>query len=414
MLRRSPQLPVIAASPTRLPPLMARRTATLPISRLLARSPQTPQNATPQAPSTTLQAAPSPVTPQPQANLFLNPQAIAQDNQTPASGQNLMPSQGMPTAPDQSIQSIQPVPVQLTPIPSESLASSDGSLIQSPTIQNGEPLPSLAPPEQMALTPNPPAQQQASQPADESLPTESADFTPVTPVPTTPASLRPETSPTLNQWPQPSPTGPKEETDTSRLGTPQPGTMATRSNANVAAITNPSYVLGAGDRLYIVVAGAPQLSGERQVQEDGTLVLPGADNLRVSGLTLARATTEVAERYSSQVRVPRVAIAVVQPRPLRVSISGEVNRPGFYRLPVGSSQQSPNLMQALQMARGVTQTADLQKIQVQRPQRSGTPQVITLNLREIMQSDQKQDLRLQDGDIILVPNAVTETASQSN
>ncbi len=190
--------------------------------------------------------------------------------------------------------------------------------------------------------------------------------------------------------------------------------MAARTNANAAAITNPSYVLGAGDRLYIAVAGAPQLSGERQVQEDGTLVLPGADSLRVSGLTLARATTEVAERYSVQMRVPRVAIAVVQPRPLRVSISGEVNRPGFYRLPVGSSQQTPNLMQALQMARGVTQTADLQKIQVQRPQRSGTPQVITLNLREIMQSDQKQDLRLQDGDIILVPNALTETASQTN
>jgi protein involved in polysaccharide export with SLBB domain len=402
MLRRSPRLPVIAASPTRLPPLMARRTATLPISRLLAQTPQTSQSATPAVPRTT-----------PQANLFLNPQSVAQGNQTPPTGENLTP-QGIPAAPAQPIQPIQPVPVQLTPLPSEGLPSSDGSLTQSPTLQNGEPLPSLSPPERMALTPTAPTQQQqATQPTGAASPTELRS-TPVTPVPTEPNSLRPEALPPLNQGPQIPPTGSKEESHTSHMGTAQPGTMAAQVNSNVAATTNPSYVLGAGDRLYIAVAGAPQLSGEQQVQEDGTLALPGSRSLRVSGLTLARATTEVAERYSVQMRVPRVAIAVVQPRPLRVSISGEVNRPGFYRLPVSQNQQIPNLMQALQMAQGVTQTADLQKVRVQRLQRSGTPQVITLNLREIMQSDQKPDLSLQDGDIILVPNAVTETASQSN
>lgn len=414
MTGRSPRLPIITASPTRLPPLTARRTATLPISRLLARTPQIPQSIPPQPLRTTPQAAPSPTTPQPQANLFLNPQATAQGNQTPPTGETLTPPQGMPATPIQPIQPIQPIPTQLAPIPSESLASADGSLTQSPTIQNGEPLPSLSPPERMALTPTSPTTGREVPPSTGASPTDLRS-TPVTPVPTSPNSLRPpQETPTINQWPQTAPPGPKEETPTSRTEEPQPGTTAARSNSNSVPITNPAYVLGAGDRLYIAIAGAPQLSGARQVQEDGTLALPGVGNLRVNGMTLAKATTEVAERYSAQVRVPRVAIAVVQPRPLRVSISGEVNRPGFYRLPVGQNQQAPNLMQALQMARGVTQTADLQKVQVQRPQRSGTPQVITLNLRQIMQSDQKQDLSLQDGDIILVPNALTETASQTN
>ncbi|HEY9661287.1 MAG TPA: SLBB domain-containing protein, partial [Allocoleopsis sp.] len=92
--------------------------------------------------------------------------------------------------------------------------------------------------------------------------------------------------------------------------------------------------------------------------------------------------------------------------------AGEVNRPGSYAMSltteVGATDepQWPTVTQAIQMAGGITQQANIGEIQIQRPQRSASPQDIKVNLWELLQqADLSQDIPLRDGDHILVATA---------
>jgi protein involved in polysaccharide export with SLBB domain len=82
-----------------------------------------------------------------------------------------------------------------------------------------------------------------------------------------------------------------------------------------------------------------------------------------------------------------------------VAVMGEVSRPGGYSL-VGTDNK-PTLIQAIQMAGGVTATANIRQIQVRR---AGA--ILTVDLWQVLQTgDLDQDLALQSGDTIAIPRA---------
>jgi polysaccharide export outer membrane protein len=63
-------------------------------------------------------------------------------------------------------------------------------------------------------------------------------------------------------------------------------------------------------------------------------------------------------------------------------------------------------MRSLQLAGGITSQADVRKIKLRRPTRTGTEQKIDINLWELLQSgDINQDIVVQDGDTIIIPTA---------
>jgi polysaccharide biosynthesis/export protein len=104
-------------------------------------------------------------------------------------------------------------------------------------------------------------------------------------------------------------------------------------------------------------------------------------------------------------------------RPLRIAVIGEVNRPGPYTIFEGNAAQTaqrsetpniqaPNVTQALQVAGGITQLADLRSVNIHRLTRSGKTQDIKVNFWELLNSgDVLQDLPLQDGDRIEISRA---------
>lgn len=104
---------------------------------------------------------------------------------------------------------------------------------------------------------------------------------------------------------------------------------------------------------------------------------------------------------------------LVAARPIRVAIAGEVNRPGSYTVPASATPTEgniPTLTRLVQLAEGVTQVADLRQVQVRRvrPVGSSGDQVMTVDLWQLLQAgDLQQDLRLQDGDSILIPATAT-------
>jgi polysaccharide export outer membrane protein len=97
-------------------------------------------------------------------------------------------------------------------------------------------------------------------------------------------------------------------------------------------------------------------------------------------------------------------------RPLNVAVVGEVNRPGSYILQTVDDQGAQlglvTVTRAIQSAGGITQSADLRRIQVRRTTKAGSEQVIDVNLWQLLQAgDLSQDILLDQGDTIVIPTA---------
>jgi polysaccharide export outer membrane protein len=162
-----------------------------------------------------------------------------------------------------------------------------------------------------------------------------------------------------------------------------------------------SYTLGAGDRVRINIFQVEQYSGENEVLIDGTLNLPLVGSVPVEGLTIEQATSLISSRYGQFLRRPIVTVSLLGRRPLQVAISGEVNRPGSYTVAQEQNGQYPTLTQLLRTAGGITQSADVRQIQVQR---TATGEVLNVDLWEFLQTgDLRYDVTLRDGDTIVVP-----------
>ncbi len=119
------------------------------------------------------------------------------------------------------------------------------------------------------------------------------------------------------------------------------------------------YRLGPGDNLLITVWERPEFKTEVIVGPDGRIAIPLAGQLDVNNLTLTEVETEIAHRFEPYIREPLVTVQIIKYRTFRVQILGQVAKPGFYNLEVGST-----LLDALAMAGGPLPTANLKNLQL--------------------------------------------------
>ncbi len=168
------------------------------------------------------------------------------------------------------------------------------------------------------------------------------------------------------------------------------------------------YLLGPGDLVQINFFNVPELSGQFQVLPNGTINLPQMGSVPVRGQTLALTEKAISARAASILRYPVVTVGLERARPITVAIAGEVTSPGTYTLRPGDGTTAgtiPSLTQTLMLAQGVTQSADLSRIVILRPNPySRTANAVTVNLWDLVnRGDINQDLRLRDGDSVFVP-----------
>lgn len=176
---------------------------------------------------------------------------------------------------------------------------------------------------------------------------------------------------------------------------------------SVVGATIEDYVLGAGDILRVDVFRIPDYSGEYEVLVSGALNLPAVGQVSVAGLTLEQAEQAISQAYAQRLRRPLIDLLLVNPRPLNIGVVGEVSRPGAYTLQ-REGTQFPTLVDALETAAGITQSADLRQVIVQRPTESGSEQEIVTNLWRFLETgDLQYNITLRDGDTIIVPTRDT-------
>ena len=180
-----------------------------------------------------------------------------------------------------------------------------------------------------------------------------------------------------------------------------------------------AYILGPGDGLELKFFGASELSGPLELLSDGTASLPLLGPVRLHGLTLVQASRWLEALYRRQLLRPELQLNLMRPRPLRVALVGEVERPGLYTLTRSETSTTeakvsisglPTLVDAIQKAGGVTPLANLRGVVLLRrlPGEAVAFKWVRLDLLALVrEGDQLQNPLLFDGDTIRI-----ETASE--
>lgn len=166
-------------------------------------------------------------------------------------------------------------------------------------------------------------------------------------------------------------------------------------NSNVATPAN--YCLGPGDEVVIDIWGASQTTIKKEISPDGYVNIPNLGPVYLSGMTIDEARNALKEElkkiYSDTDNSIQVTLGNI--RTIQVNVMGEVKAPGTYALSSFST-----VFHALYVSGGVSDIGSLRNVRVSRAGK----QVASLDVYDyIMQGRIGDDIRLQDGDVVIVP-----------
>ena len=164
---------------------------------------------------------------------------------------------------------------------------------------------------------------------------------------------------------------------------------------------NDLYELGPGDGLTLTFLdpSAETIGGPFTILLDGTANLPLLGSVQLTGLTISQANSWLTSLYARMINRPELYLSLVNPRPKRVTVLGEVERPGLYPLSTLATS-----FDAITTAGGITLNADIRNVLLRRRTGGqGQQKESVLNLAQLMQyGNQLQDPMLLDGDTLVV------------
>lgn len=211
----------------------------------------------------------------------------------------------------------------------------------------------------------------------------------------------------------------QEESTTSVLENPQPDSRElaqenqvfgrnifnTRNltfEPSVNLATPPNYRLGPGDEVIIDIWGTSQNTIRQQISPDGTINIEKIGPVNLSGMTVSEANEylkRVLGKTYSGLDAPdgtlEIRLTLGNARTIQINVMGEVVQPGTYALSSFST-----VFHALYRAGGVNEIGSLRNVQVTRNGKT----VAKVDVYDfIMKGKTQDDIRLQEGDVIIVP-----------
>jgi len=166
------------------------------------------------------------------------------------------------------------------------------------------------------------------------------------------------------------------------------------------------YLLGSQDVLKITVYEHPDLTTETRVGENGRITFPLIGELDAKGLNTRELEKNIAEKLSNMryIKEPNVSVFISQ-YGKRVTIIGEVMKPGQYEIP-----GTPTVLDMISTAAGLGPNAGYTTT-VFRKEAGPEGKIKTINIiidldKLLNGGDLSQNIELQSGDVVYVPKAV--------
>lgn len=158
------------------------------------------------------------------------------------------------------------------------------------------------------------------------------------------------------------------------------------------------------DHLDITVFREPDLSvADVTVDEGGHVALPLVGEFMAAGKSTEALSVAIANRLREYVKNPQVAVTVKQAASRRVTVAGSVVQPGVYPI-----EGRLTLLQAVSLARGPSQVADLDQTYIFRV-RDGKRSVARFDLNAIAKGN-ANDPEVISGDTVSIGSSGLKTA----
>lgn len=168
---------------------------------------------------------------------------------------------------------------------------------------------------------------------------------------------------------------------------------------NLRLPTPKNYILGPDDQVVIDIFGNSVAHWALTVSADGNISIPNIGLLNVSGKSIESVigivTSKLIANHYSIGHGTNVAVTVGNIRSIKVSLVGEIAKPGTYTLSALAT-----VFNALYLSGGPNAIGSFRKISVIR----NNSIIRTLDFYDfLLKSSQKDNIRLEDGDVISVP-----------
>ena len=171
-------------------------------------------------------------------------------------------------------------------------------------------------------------------------------------------------------------------------------------NENVATPQN--YRLGPGDEIVIDIWGASEDHIRQTITPEGSIMVSQIGPIYLNGMTIQEANNHIKGRFASKYAgvggsepESEVNVTLGQVRTIQVDLMGEVAVPGTYRLSPFST-----VFHALYKSGGINDIGTMRNIEVLRNGRK----IVGVDVYEFLfDGKQTGNIRLQEGDVIIVP-----------
>jgi protein involved in polysaccharide export with SLBB domain len=165
--------------------------------------------------------------------------------------------------------------------------------------------------------------------------------------------------------------------------------------SSASAPVSPDYMVGPGDELRIRGWGSLDLDVRAVVDRNGAVHLPRIGAVNMAGVRVAQTEDVIRNAVGKYHRDFQVSVTLGQLRGITVYVVGQARQPGAFSLSGAST-----LISGLLASGGPNQNGSLRNIQVVRGQKI----VTRLDMYAFLsKGDKSADIRLQDGDTIVIP-----------
>jgi protein involved in polysaccharide export with SLBB domain len=162
----------------------------------------------------------------------------------------------------------------------------------------------------------------------------------------------------------------------------------------------PASTLGPGDVFEVKVYDEKDLSGIYRVSSAGSISFPLIGKVQVEGMTSTDAADLIQGRLGEKyLRNPQVSLFIKEYNSKKISVFGQVNKPGTFKY-----EDNMSVTQAVSMAGGFTKMAAKDDTNVTRIE-AGEEKKYPVPVESIAQG-QAKNFYLQPGDIVYVPESI--------
>ena len=179
--------------------------------------------------------------------------------------------------------------------------------------------------------------------------------------------------------------------------------LLVNSSLIITAGAAEDYTIGGGDTVSITVFQQPDLSTVARVsQDDGTITFPLIGEVKIAGLTSEAAASKLEKLLKSGgfLKRPEVALTVKEFQSQKIPVMGRVSKPGEYALK-GESR----VIDMITQAGGLKEdAADVIVVVKESADKTIKHEV---DLLRFYAGDMKQNIKVTEGDFILVPKMNT-------